>query len=958
MNTMSKKKGWIEMRKALFAAIAAVCAAGAFGEEVSSDDALLAAKGWISLKEALGEQFSAEPENVRTYEAKDGKGRYHVVSLKGGGFVVTSADTEIEPILAFSQEGVWSDSEAENALKVMLNIDVACLAEHSSAIKSDSSAIKSDSSATQTEEGEAAGGSPSSATARGGLRLAAVGSNGRDARSPSAKWARLKAANGKTGPRLKAALGDKSITDLRVPALLKTKWYQRDGGENYYTPNNRVCGCVATGGSQILYYWKWPTNSITAVANYNGTVDGLPWDIESGYQASSASTDRTAWDPPFGGIYDWDSMPTNSSSSTSAAKKKALGRLTRDVGLACHMDYASGGSGSTYSGLKLCIVNQFGYKNSAILTSNSALSIGNVKNAILPSLDFKSPCGVAVPGHAIVADGYGYSGGTLYVHFNFGWAGTGDAWYCPPDLTNAGISQTSGFTSINSVIYNIYPPKVCDESGRDTIISGRILGSSGTPLSGITVTAQKGASSYAATTDDKGIYALLVPKNAAYSIRAAQNDIVATTNVSVSNWSSTSVGWNGSNFWYSNGGSVGNVHGVELSLAPLGTVEVPVFEPAGGTVFFRDDITVAVSCATEGAEIRYTLDGSEPTAESSLYAGAFSISSNATFKARAFRDNYHPSAIVVASYRHCALLGENLVLNASPAQGGTQTLSAPAPGTYAASFSYSGVEGRYGESVELRLARGGVTNTLATVSADGAGTFTTNFTFEVSDAGDYELFLHNPAPGTEQPVTVTDLSIMLPADKANLRNYWIHETERTFGATGEWSGGAAFRDGRIDVDSGDEVAFTPDRQARGGRTLITSTMVFDMACRDNEDYVNAKTALHIGLDATTGGRVFQALTSDGGSNVWLNVHAEGISEPELNTPYTFEFVLRRGSRTYSVSLVNGNAKTPLAAEGGAVWFPYASGAGRSVERVRYVGEGGVTELYGRDGESGMVITLE
>ena len=137
--------------------LAAVCAASVLGEEVSGDDALLAAKGWISLKEALGEQFSAEPENVCTYAAKDGKGKYHVVNLKGGGFVVTSADTEIEPILAFSQEGVWSDNEAENALKVMLNIDVAAMT-------------------VELRSTASAGGSPSAATAGGGLRLTAGGS--------------------------------------------------------------------------------------------------------------------------------------------------------------------------------------------------------------------------------------------------------------------------------------------------------------------------------------------------------------------------------------------------------------------------------------------------------------------------------------------------------------------------------------------------------------------------------------------------------------------------------------------------------------------------------------------------------------------------------------------------------------------------------------------------------------
>ena len=106
----------------------------AMGEEVSSDVAKDAARGWINLREALGEEITAEPESVLTYDAKDGKGKYYVVNLQGSGFVVTSGDTEIEPILAYSKEGTWNTNAAQNPIMVMLNIDVAAMtAELSSA---------------------------------------------------------------------------------------------------------------------------------------------------------------------------------------------------------------------------------------------------------------------------------------------------------------------------------------------------------------------------------------------------------------------------------------------------------------------------------------------------------------------------------------------------------------------------------------------------------------------------------------------------------------------------------------------------------------------------------------------------------------------------------------------------------------------------------------------------------
>ena len=49
------------------------------------------------------------------------------------------------------------------------------------------------------------------------------------------------------------------------------------------------------------------------------------------------------------------------------------------------------------------------------------------------------------------------------------------------------------------------------------------------------------------------------------------------------------------------------------------TVKVSNPEATPAPRYFKDSITVALSCATPGAEIRYTLDGSEPDINSKLY---------------------------------------------------------------------------------------------------------------------------------------------------------------------------------------------------------------------------------------------------------------------------------------------------------------------------------------------------
>lgn len=58
--------------------------------------------------------------------------------------------------------------------------------------------------------------------------------------------------------------------------------------------------------------------------------------------------------------------------------------------------------------------------------------------------------------------------------------------------------------------------------------------------------------------------------------------------------------------------------------------------------------TIEMTCETEGVEIRYTLDGSDPTEESTLYSGQFEVTPPVTIKARGYKEGLLVSD--VASY--------------------------------------------------------------------------------------------------------------------------------------------------------------------------------------------------------------------------------------------------------------------------------------------------------------------
>ncbi len=80
----------------------------------------------------------------------------------------------------------------------------------------------------------------------------------------------------------------------------------------------------------------------------------------------------------------------------------------------------------------------------------------------------------------------------------------------------------------------------------------------------------------------------------------------------------------------------------------LEIVATPTFTVAAGT--YTGAQTVEINCGTTGAGIYYTLDGSEPTNQSTPYNGAISIATSTTLKAIATNDGMDDSEIATAEY--------------------------------------------------------------------------------------------------------------------------------------------------------------------------------------------------------------------------------------------------------------------------------------------------------------------
>ena len=82
---------------------------------------------------------------------------------------------------------------------------------------------------------------------------------------------------------------------------------------------------------------------------------------------------------------------------------------------------------------------------------------------------------------------------------------------------------------------------------------------------------------------------------------------------------------------------------------PLPTAAPPTFVPNGG--HFSGGGSVTILCATPGATLYYTTDGSPPSTNSAVYSGSITVmAATTTIHARASKTGFNPSAMATATF--------------------------------------------------------------------------------------------------------------------------------------------------------------------------------------------------------------------------------------------------------------------------------------------------------------------
>lgn len=480
--------------------------------EITAVEARLAVGNWLRRDSSpLEAKLGGTALEATTYRDAAGVPLFHAVPLKGGGFVVTSADDGIQPVIAFS-EGSNLVADAGNPLWTLLNRDMPQRRDALNAFR----------------------------TAMGGMHLIAASAPGLQ----ETEWGCL------LDERQARPLGLASVSDVRVSPVVQSHWGQGTVAGfwgsyncyNYYSPNAYPCGCVATAMAQIMRKHCYPTSSLPA-QTFTCRVNGTP----------TALTMK-------GGVYSWSNMvllpDEGGDVAPSATIREAIGRLCYDAGVSVEMQYAAGGSGAYSWSVPYAFFDVFGYASAYSL--GWGISEDEIRKAVLANLDHGYPVYLGITGdfgHAVVADGYGYQSGARYIHLNMGWNGGGNggyqnAWYNVPLVNTAPYT----FDALDDVVFNIFP-----DTDR-TLVSGSVLSMSGAPATNVTVFVRDlatGQMLWTLKTNAKGMYKFSWE---GYSYWAESAGVFATDGARASGEIEVTA-------WSSSNGSVGNVWGADLTLS-------------------------------------------------------------------------------------------------------------------------------------------------------------------------------------------------------------------------------------------------------------------------------------------------------------------------------------------------------------------------------------------------------
>ncbi len=538
----------------------------AMADSVTLDEAETVAHVWTAYRlEAWASRAGYQLAAIEAYP-NEVDPLCFLAHLDPNGFLILSADNEIEPIMAFSPSDHLSLEDLDNPLWSLLLEDLA--GRQQSQQEMDHLRVT---------------------TRRQTLRLPSNPAPSRWSRLLNTPLPEETSTNGRS---FKVTTSLSSVSDIRVEPFIDTEWGQGEQCSepcyNYHIPSECVCGCAATAMAQLMAFYQHPKSGI-GTHDFKVTVNG------------TQQTCTTRGGDGDGGAYLWGQMkdnPDKSCSSLTEANREAIGALCYDAAIAIETEFTTSSSGAYTDMITPALTGIFDYTN-AVYGYATTWNLGRFLEAANPNLDAGRPVMLGIfnesnAGHAVLADGYGYDDETLYHHLNMGWNGLQDLWYNLPDIDDAYFH----FTEISCYIYNVSP------SSSKELVSGRVLDTSDNPISGAEITLTGDGSSRTATSNSVGIYWFEV---------SSYTEVTLETSVTGYDSESLTVTTGRSR---DNQADSGNLWGCDFSLSesspPTETYTLTINSTDGGSVttpgegtYSYDDGTLVTLTATADAQYHF-----------------------------------------------------------------------------------------------------------------------------------------------------------------------------------------------------------------------------------------------------------------------------------------------------------------------------------------------------------------
>lgn len=230
-------------------------------------------------------------------------------------------------------------------------------------------------------------------------------------------------------------------TETVIAPLIKSHWNQNryynylcpedpnaPGGYDGRVPN----GCVAVAMSQIMFYYRYP---------------------ESGFGNHTNYTEYGSFHVNFAQQhYNYDAMCDELDYYNNEVAK-----LIFHCGTAVNMMYGSDGSGAYSGDVPAAMATYFKYSSSAQHINKHNYSDSEWHATLISNLNNLLPVyytGYSQEGgHAFICDGYNSD---EYFHFNFGWGGSGNAYYVTESIDES-QNVVNGYGYGQSAIIDLYP---------------------------------------------------------------------------------------------------------------------------------------------------------------------------------------------------------------------------------------------------------------------------------------------------------------------------------------------------------------------------------------------------------------------------------------------------------------------------------------------------------------------